>query len=136
METPEQNIKDVVSEERLLKIAEIEEGESSYYWASTKNLVNSFTLVGKNTYAIGLESGEFYGRWNGIWSLPIKIADSVHYALSDGDSTYFLHDHVVQFVTKLSHVERTYEIPELGVRVRELMFIPENRQSICWRFVI
>ncbi|MHB8568220.1 MAG: amylo-alpha-1,6-glucosidase [Nitrososphaerales archaeon] len=124
------------TEERMLHIAETGELESSYHWVDSKNLVNSFTLVGKNTYAIGLESGKFTGRWNGIWSLPIKIADSVHFALSDGSSLRFLNDYASQFVTKLSHVERAYEIPEIGVRVRELMFIPENRQSICWRFII
>ncbi len=120
----------------MLRIAEAEEAGSSYHWVDSTNLVNSFTLVGKNTYAIGFESGRFSGRWNGIWSLPIKIADSVHFALSDGGRVYLLCDYATQFVTKLSHIERTYEIPELGVRVRELMFIPENRQSVCWRLVI
>src|SRR5579875_593043 len=119
---------------RITDDSEIE--ESTYRWSDSKNLSNSFTLVGKNTYAIGMESGKFEGRWHGVWSLPIKLADRVHFAVSDGSKVYFLYQYAVEFVTKLSHVERTYEIPELGIRVRELMFIPEHRQSICWRFVI
>src|SRR5579883_1374204 len=49
---------------------------TSYEWSDTENFENSFTLVGRNTYVIGLESGRFDGRWNGVWSLPIKIARS------------------------------------------------------------
>ena len=116
--------------------SELEVGDSSYRWSDSRNLGNSFTLVGKNTYAIGMESGKFEGRWHGIWSLPIKLADRVHFAVSDGSKVYFLYKYATEFVTKLSHVERTYRIPELGIEVKELMFIPENRQSVCWRFVV
>jgi hypothetical protein len=109
---------------------------TSYEWSDTENFENSFTLVGRNTYVIGLESGRFDGRWNGVWSLPIKIADRVHFSITDGVKIYQLSDYVQRFDTKISHVERTYYVPELQTKIWELMFIPEDNQSVCWRFLI
>src|SRR5579863_4638750 len=111
-------------------------GQITYHWFDTQNFDNSFTLVGKYTYAIGEESGRFGGRWRGVWTLPIKLADSLEFSISDGAATYFLPDYITKFETQLSHVERTYHVRELNVTVNELMFIPEDREAICWRFKV
>lgn len=118
----------------LLEKPEIFSG--SYRWLDTKNLSNPFTLVGRHTYAIGQESGKYDGRWNGVWSLPIKLADSVHFAIKVGSRTYWLYDNAVDFVTKLSHVERHFRLEGTNDTVTELMFIPEDRKSVCWRFLV
>lgn len=108
----------------------------SYSWTDTENLSNPFTLVGKYTYTIGEENGKFDGRWNGVWSLPIKLVDSVQFGLVFENKWYWLHDYATKFTTKLSHVERTYVIEPAGTKVSEIMFIPEDRKSVCWRFVL
>jgi hypothetical protein len=86
---------------------------------------------------IGDESGRFNGRWNGVWSLPIKLADSLEFEISDENGkSYRLSGYITKFETKLSHVERSYIVKDLGLHVNELLFIPEDRQAVCWRIAI
>ena len=105
-----------------------------YIWCKMDNLAENFLLAGKRVYVIARENGSFIGRWNGVWDLPIKVADSVHFGVClNGKEILWLHNHCKCFVSYVSHVERLYELPD-GLKISESMFVPERLRAVCWKF--
>ncbi len=105
-----------------------------YVWCKMDNLAENFLLAGKRVYVIARENGSFIGRWNGVWDLPIKVADSVHFGVSlDGEEILWLHNYCKCFMSYVSHVERLYELPD-GLKISESMFVPERLRAVCWKF--
>jgi hypothetical protein len=92
-------------------------------------------------YAICHKNGRFEGRWNGIWNLPLKIADGVNFGvLKDGDAGAgagteidWLPDFCKGF-TFSGDVRRTFEIGELSIDQR--VFVPKFKRGVCWIFRI
>ena len=93
-----------------------------------------FVLAGLRMYLMGLENGGFEGRWNGVWNLPIKVADSIDFGVSlNGERILWLKDHCVRCEAHVSHAERVYVLPN-GLTIREKVFIPDVYRAVCWLF--
>jgi len=83
-----------------------------HVWYKMENLTENFLLSGRHVYVVAKENGSFSGRWNGIWNLPMKLADSVHFGVSlDEDEILWLHNYCKCFASYVSHVERLYQLP-------------------------
>ncbi|RLE49879.1 MAG: hypothetical protein DRJ31_03280 [Candidatus Methanomethylicota archaeon] len=107
-----------------------------YVWVKEKDFRGQYVLSGLRTYLIQLENGKFEGRWNGVWNLPIKVADSINYAISlDGEEVLWLYDHCAKFEAHVSHAERTYRLPRQLV-IKEKLFMPSSYRAVCWIFTI
>jgi len=117
-------------------ISELIKAEKAHEWID-EGLAHNFILAGKHVYVIGREDGCFSGRWNGVWSLPIKILDSIRFGVSlNLNRTLWLDGFCKKFITRLSHIQRTYSLPDLHLNLTELLFIPEEAEAVCWRFKI
>jgi len=107
-----------------------------HVWYKMENLTENFLLSGRHVYVVAKENGSFSDRWNGIWNLPMKLADSVHFGVSlDEGEILWLHNYCKCFASYVSHVERLYQLPQ-GIQVGESMFVPEKHNAVCWRFSI
>ncbi|MCK4651461.1 MAG: hypothetical protein KAT13_00025, partial [Methanosarcinales archaeon] len=56
-------------------------------WHETEELESNFLSAGLRVYVIGHKNGRFEGRWNGIWNLPLKVADGVNFGLIEDGKT-------------------------------------------------
>ncbi|MCD6197324.1 MAG: hypothetical protein J7K15_01945, partial [Deltaproteobacteria bacterium] len=107
-------------------------------WHEQEKLESDFLSAGLRVYAIGHKNGRFEGRWNGIWNLPIKIADGVTFGLLRDDEDCgaqidWLPDFCEGF-TFGGDIERTFEIGELSIDQRA--FVPKLKRGVCWIFRI
>lgn len=108
--------------------------EKSYEWIDD-DLTHNFTLAGKHVYLIGREDGSFSGRWNGVWSLPIKMLDAIRFGVSfDANKILWLNNFCEKFITRVSHIERIYNFPNFPLSLNELLFIPDDVKAVCWCF--
>ncbi len=104
-------------------------------WHEKGKLESDFLFAGMRVYAIGHENGRFAGRWNGIWNLPLKIADGVNFGLlkDDGTQINWLPDFCKGF-TFSGDIERTFEIE--GLSIDQRAFVPKLKRGVCWIFRI
>ncbi len=104
-------------------------------WHETEELESNFLSAGLRVYVIGHKNGRFEGRWNGIWNLPLKVADGVNFGLiEDGKSEInWLPDFCTEFIFS-GDVERTFEIGDFSIN--QSVFVPKLKKGVCWRFRI
>ncbi len=104
-------------------------------WHEKDKLESDFLSAGLRVYVIGHENGRFEGKWNGIWNLPLKIADGVNFGLlmDDEASINWLPDFCKGF-TFGGDIERTFEIGELSIH--QCGFVPKLKEGVCWIFRI
>jgi len=104
-------------------------------WHEKDKLESDFLFAGTRVYAIGHKNGRFAGRWNGIWNLPLKIADGVNFGLLTDDATQigWLPDFCKEF-TFSGDIERTFEIG--GLSINQRVFVLKLKRGVCWIFRI
>ena len=104
-------------------------------WRETEELESDFLSAGLRVYVMGHKNGKFEGRWNGIWNLPLKIADGVNFGLRKDDGTRidWLPDFCKSF-TFSGDIERTFEIE--GLSINQHVFVPKLKRGVCWIFRI
>ena len=104
-------------------------------WRDREAFESDVLTTGLRVYVIGHKNGRFEGRWNGIWNLPLKIADAVNFGISwdDGVPIDWLPDFCKEFAFG-GDVERTFEIGELSID--QCVFVPKFKRGVCWIFEI
>jgi len=103
-------------------------------WREREAFESDVLTTGLRVYVIGHKNGRFEGRWNGIWNLPLKIADAVNFGISRDDVPIdWLPDFCKEFAFG-GDVERTFEIGELSID--QCVFVPKFKRGVCWIFKI
>jgi GH15 family glucan-1,4-alpha-glucosidase len=104
-------------------------------WREREAFESDVLTTGLRVYVIGHKNGRFEGRWNGIWNLPLKIADAVNFGISrdEGVPIDWLPDFCKEFAFG-GDVERTFEIGELSID--QHVFVPKFKRGVCWIFEI
>ncbi len=104
-------------------------------WHETESLESDVLTTGLRVYVICHKNGRFEGRWNGIWNLPLKIADAVNFGIlkDAGGQIDWLPDFCEGF-TFSGDVRRNFEIGELSINQR--VFVPKLGRGVCWIFEI
>ena len=104
-------------------------------WHEKEALESDVLTTGLRVYVICHKNGRFEGRWNGIWNLPLKIADGVNFGIlkEEGGKIDWLPDFCEGF-TFSGDVRRTFEIGKLSIDQR--VFVPKSGRGVCWIFKI
>ena len=104
-------------------------------WHEKEALESDVLTTGPRVYVICHKNGRFEGRWNGIWNLPLKIADGVNFGIlkEEGGKIDWLPDFCEGF-TFSGDVRRTFEIGKLSIDQR--VFVPKSGRGVCWIFKI
>ena len=101
----------------------------SIKWEKRKDFQHRYSLTGKYLIFVREENGDFYGRWYGLWDLPIKVLDYLKIAISVGGKVYWLQDHCKKFVYSLSQAEHFYKINNL--KIKEKTFVFDDIEAFC-----
>jgi len=107
---------------------------------------NLYAIAGKRVHAIWRIDGSFSGLTNaerftyvnppgggeeGIWDLPIKLADHVHaYVWDEEFGKEWVESKCIKFVSKPGYVEHLYFLPRHRFSIKKTVFVPENEEAL------
>jgi len=102
---------------------------NSLNWTKDRDLVHEFILAGKRAFVQGRQDGAFHGKWDGIWDMPIKLADYVRLAIWSPEAGVEWLDSCKEFTVSLGYIDHVFETKQHGLEIVRRTFVPEDEEG-------
>ncbi len=101
-------------------------------WTKGQDLVNEFIVSGEKVFVEGRQSGSFSGKWDGIWCMPIKLADYFRLAMWSQEAGVEWLDSCNEFTVSLGYVDNLYVTKQHGLEITRRTFVPNDEDGAAF----
>jgi len=98
-------------------------------WSKSQDLVHEFIVSGERAFVEGRQSGAFSGKWDGIWCMPIKLADYFRLAIWSPETGVEWLDSCKEFTVSLGYVDHVFATKQHGLEIVRRTFVPNDKEG-------